>query len=297
MPVTPADDQRHEPDSDAPSWSERWGFYFIDPRQQLCCLSRLGLMPNTGTCSVAVAMSRQGKPLYHRQLDGLPIPGGDVLSGLGSGGLSFRALSLPRGRFLVSFDDPASRFRFDLDWQGLHDATDSTGLHAETSVAGLYGLRVEQLGRIIGRMTLRDRTFDLVGFGPRVHSVGESGWETRAAYDAASVILDDGRAFGLSQIQHGSGQMQIPWMWDREKIVPLSRMRFDKRLTEDGRPVGVTIHATDPEGRSFLLHGTTRTSMPCYLDTYVTYTAYCDFVLDDGTKGVGSQEFGYRLGD
>jgi hypothetical protein len=33
MPVTPADDQRHAPDSAAPEWSESWSFYFIDPRR------------------------------------------------------------------------------------------------------------------------------------------------------------------------------------------------------------------------------------------------------------------------
>ena len=297
MPVTAADDQRHTPDSQAPDWSESWVFYFIDPRRQLCCITRLGLAPNKGSCKVTVCMSRDGRPIYHRQQGGLPLPAGDVLSGISAGGLSFRALSLQTGRFLVRFADPAAGLSFDLDWKGLHEPVDSIALHLPGGVAGLSGLHIEQMGRIVGRMSYRDQSFDLVGMGPRDHSVGTLHWESMSWYDLAWVMLDDGRAFGLVQAQRSAGLLQTPWMWDRERLLPLSGMRFEKTLDADHRPLTVTIGVSDARGRRYLLDGTRRTSLACYLDGYVVHSGYFDFVLDDGTRGIGAEEYGYRLGE
>jgi hypothetical protein len=297
MPVTPADDQRHTPDSTSPEWSESWVFYFIDPRRQLCCITRLGLSPNRGTCNVMVCMSRDGKPLYHRQLDGLPLPGGDVLSGISAGGLTFRSLSLHRGRYLVSFSDPIARLSFDLDWQGLHEPADSIGMHVPEGVSGLANMHIEQMGRVAGRMTYREQSLDIVGMGPRDHSIGTRNWESMLWYDLAWIMMDDGRAFGLIQAQRTAGLLQVPWMWDRDKLLPLYGMRFEKALDAEHRPTAVTIHVSDPLRRRYLLSGTRRTTMACYLDSYVMHSAYFDFVLDDGTRGIGAEEYGYRLGE
>jgi len=297
MPVIPADDQRHTPDSVAPDWSESWTFYFLDPRRQLCCVARLRLCPNEGTCSVTVCMSRDGRPMYHRHLDGLPLPLGDVLSGITAGGLTFRCLSLHRGRYLVSFSDPGARLSFDLDWQGQHEPADSIGLYTPEGTTGDSDLHIEQMGRIAGRMTYRDQTFDLIGMGPRDHSVGTRRWERMNWYDLAWVMLDDGRAFGLTQAQRPGGLLQVPWMWDKEKLLPLHGMRFEKTLDSEHRPLTVTIVVADPERRRYLLNGTRRTSMPCYSDSYVMHSGYFDFLLDDGTRGIGATEYGYRMGE
>jgi hypothetical protein len=296
MPVTAADEQRHTPPLDAPDWGESWTFYFIDPRHHLCCRMRLGLLPSRGTCRVSVCLSRSGKPLYHRQADGLPLPLGDLLSGMSAGGLSFRALSLSRGRFLLSFSDPASRLAFDLDWQGLHEPVDSIALHSPEDAAS-GDLRIEQMGRIIGRMTYRESTIDLVGVGPRDHAVGLRGWESMSWYELAWVMMDDGRALGLSQSQRPGGVFQSPWMWDREKIVPLYGMRFERTVDDDFRPVAVNIHFTDPSRNRYLLTGKLRTAMSSFWDSTVVHASYFDYALDDGTRGYGAVEYGYRLGE
>lgn len=297
MPVTPADDQRHTPDTAAPEWSESWSFYFVDPRRQICCMARLGLSPNLGVCSVAVCMSREGRPIYHRQFDALPLPGGDVLSGITAGGLSFRCLSLHRGRYLLSFSDPAAGLTLELDWQGLHEPADSIAMHAPGGVPGFSNMHIGQLGRVAGRMSYRDQSFDLIGMGPRDHSIGTRQWESMNWYDMAWIMLDDGRGFGLIQAQRPAGLLQFPWIWDRDKLLPLYGMRFEKTLDSEHRPLTVTIHASDPLGRRYLLNGTRRTSMPCYFDSYVTHSGYFDFLLDDGTRGLGVAEYGYRMGE
>lgn len=295
--VTAADDQRHTPDSDASNWSESWVFYFIDPRHQICCITRIGLAPNKDSCNVGVAMSRAGKPLYQRQFDGLPLPTGDMLSGISAGGLTIRALSLEEQRFHVSFDDPTARLSFAFDWHGLHEPADSIGLHVPGGVAGLSNMHIEQMGRISGSMQYREERLDLAGMGPRDHSVGTRHWESMLWYDLAWVLMDDGRAFGLIQVQQTERLVQIPWLWDGEQLLPLSGMRFDKTLDKADRPETVTITVADPLGRSYRLSGSRRTSIPCFLDSYVVHSAYFDFVLDDGTRGIGAEEYGYRMGE
>lgn len=297
MSVIPSDDQRHDPNLSAPDWSEGWSFYFIDPRRRLCCVARIELFPNRGSSGVTIWMSCEGKPLYHRQFRGLPLPVGDVLSGICAGGLSFRCLSLQRGRFLVSFADPDSRVAFDLDWQGLHEPADAVGMHAPNGVPGFATKHIEQLGRIVGRLTYRDQTLDLSGLGPRSHFVGPRTPESLASAEAAWVMLDDGRAFGLTQIERASGLVQLPWMWDRERLLPLYGMRFERAGDDENRPTSITLHVSDPHRRRYLLSGTRRTSMDCYLDTSVVHTGYFDFVLDDGTRGLGAHEFGHRMGE
>jgi len=297
MPVIPSDDQRHTPDSTAPEWSENWSFRFIDPRRQISGLVRLGLWPNLGVSRMTVCMSRDGRPVYHRQLDGLPLPGGDVLSGLAAGGLSFRCLSLHRWRYLISFEDPVAGLKFDLDWQGLHEPADSTELHMPESVPGVGNMHLGQLGRVAGRMTFREQTFDLVGMGARDHSIGTRQWESMNWYDVAWIMLDDGRAFGLIQAQQPAGLLQVPWIWDREELLPLNGMRLEKTLDSDFRPLAVSVVGFDSRGRRYLLSGTRRTTMSCFADSFVMHAGYFDFLLDDGTHGIGATEYGYRMGE
>jgi len=297
VPVKPADDQRHTPDSDALDWSESWVFYAIDPRHQLCCLTRIGLAPNKDTCNIGICMSRKGKPLYHRHLDSLPLPAGDMLAGMSAGGLSFRALSLEERRFRVSFADPTAQLALDFEWQGVHEPADSIGLHVPDGVAGLSSMHIEQMGRITGHLSYRNQTLELAGMGPRDHSLGTRNWESMLWYDLAWVLMDDGRAFGLIQAQRTAGLVQIPWLWNGERLLPLSGMRFEKTLDDEGRPLTVTIDVTDPLGHQYRLNGTRRTSLPCFLDSYVVHSGYFDFVLDDGTRGIGAEEYGYRMGE
>jgi len=37
--------------------------------------------------------------------------------------------------------------------------------------------------------------------------------------------------------------------------------------------------------------------LPSFLDSYMVHSAYFDFVLDDGTRGIGAEEYGYRMGE
>ena len=125
-------------------------------------------------------------------------------------------------------------------------------------------MHIEQMGRISGSMKYRDERFDLAGMGPRDHSVGTRQWESMIWYDLAWVLMDDGRAFGLIQAQQEKGLVQIPWLWDGERLLPLSGMQFNKTLDGEDRPVSVNITACDPQGRQYHLTGTRRTSIPCF---------------------------------
>ncbi|MAG67321.1 MAG: hypothetical protein CMK74_15915 [Pseudomonadales bacterium] len=294
--ITPADDQRHSPDSDALDWNESWVFYAIDPQQQLSVITRIGLMPNKGICNVTLCMSQGGKPLYHRYLDQLPLPEGDMLTGISAGGLSIRALSLEQQHFQISFNDPTAALTLNFDWRGTHEPADSIGLHRSPNAIGLASMHIEQLGLISGRLNYRGQDRALTGMGPRDHSLGIRQWENMHWYDLAWILMGDGRAFGLIQAQGAAGLVQIPWLWDGEQLLALSGMRFDKILDAENSPVSVSIEVADNLGRQYHLRGTRRTSLGCYFDGYVVHSGYSDFVLDDGTTGIGAVEYGYCMG-
>jgi len=158
-------------------------------------------------------------------------------------------------------------------------------------------MHVEQLGRIAGRMSYRGPSINLVGMGPRDHSMGVRNRDSMTSFDLAWIMMDDGRAFGLLQAQRGPVLLQVLWMWDKSQLLPLSGMRFEKTLDAENRPVAVTILVADPLRRRCLFNGTRRTSMACSQDNYVVHSGYFDFLLDDGTRGIGAQEYGYRLGE
>ena len=68
----------------------------------------------------------------------------------------------------------------------------------------------------------------------------------------------------------------------------------------EDRPQQVRVTFCDPLGRCYRLSGTRRTSLPCFLDSYVVHSGYFDFELvdDQGVMtGVGAEEYGYRLGE
>jgi len=298
MPAKPSDDQRHSAGSPAANWRESWTFYAFDARRQIGFVVRLGLAPNLGSASVTIGVTREGRPLYHRHMDELPVPGGDVLSGMSSAGLTFRCLSLQRGRFLLSFADPAAQLSFDLDWAGLHEAAESVSLHAPDEDADDLGsVQIEQFGRVAGRLTSRGQTVDVVGTGPRDHSVGVRDADSRTLYDAVWVLLDDGRAFGFRQERRASGFIQSPWTWNGEKILPLEGMRLERILDEEHRPVSMTVHASDADRNRYLLSGDRRACFSCFRDDSVFHTGFFDITLDDGTRGHGVGEYGYRMGE
>ena len=188
--ISIADDHRHTPDSSSPEWSESWVFYAIDPTQGFCCITRLGLAPNKQSCSVLVAISQRGKPLYHRHQEHLSLPAGDLHEGISAGGLSLRAIDLETRHYRMTV----------------------------AGVAGLSNMHIEQMGRIAGRFDYRAQHIELAGMGPRDHSVGTRNWESMLWYDLAWVLLDDGRALGLIQAQQTGRLVQIPWLWDGTQL-------------------------------------------------------------------------------
>lgn len=298
MPVKPSDDQRHSASIPAANWRETWSFYGFDARRQIGCVFRLGLAPNLGSASVTIGLTREGRPLYHRHMDELPVPGGDVLSGMSAAGLSFRCLSLQRGRFLIRYSDEVAQLAVDLDWHGLHEAAESVSLHApEEDAEDLGSVQIEQFGRVAGRLTSRGQTVDLVGSGPRDHSVGVRDADSRTLYDVVWVRLDDGRAFGLRQERRASGFIQSPWMWDGHKVLPLEGMRLESTLDDEQRPVATTVHAADADRNRYLLSATRRAVFTCFRDDSVFHTGFFDVTLDDGTRGTGVGEYGHRMGE
>ena len=112
-----------------------------------------------------VAMSHQGKPLYHRHLEHLVLPGGDMQSGIRAGGFEIRVLSLDEYRFQISFDDPTAPLQFNFVWQGVHEPADSVG-RVPGGVAGLSNMHIEQMGRISGDMKYRDQDLISPAFAP-----------------------------------------------------------------------------------------------------------------------------------
>ena len=251
-------------------------------------------------CSVLVAISQRGKPLYHRHQEHLSLPAGDLHEGISAGGLSLRAIDLETRHYRIEFADAAAQLTLAFDWRGTHESADSIGLHVPAGVAGLSNMHIEQMGRIAGRFDYRAQHIELAGMGPRDHSVGTRNWESMLWYDLAWVLLDDGRALGLIQAQQTGRLVQIPWLWDGTQLLPLSGMRFNKELDAEDRPQQVRVTFCDPLGRCYRLSGTRRTSLHCFLDSYVVHSGYFDFELvdDQGVMtGVGAEEYGYRLGE
>ncbi len=287
------DDKRHQPDTDDQLWGESWYFNFYDPKNRVGMFTRMGLYPNKDVANMAVLVVADGREVYNRAWHNLPLPEGDIDTGISLGGVTYRANEMLKS-YSLTFADELTPLNFNLCWEALmppHNSMEGLQLNAATS------FHLEQAGKISGTIKLRDTEWQIDGVGNRDHSIGIRNWAAFTHHELAWPVFEDGTALGILRIYfEGGGSADLCWAYVDGAIDTLSLEEFTTTLNDEGRALSAKVAAVDGKGRRFEIDCIRQAVVHWPFDAYVLNEGAFEFRLADGRVGYGLLELGCRLG-
>jgi len=287
------DDKRHQAQTDDMQWGESWYFNCYDPQNKVAMFTRMGLYPNKGVANMAVLIAVDGREVYNRGWHNLPLPDGDIDTGISLGGVTYTAIELLKS-YQLDFADDLTPLSFDLKWEALmppHNAMEGRELNQATS------FHLEQAGKITGVLKLRDREWQINGVGNRDHSTGSRNWAAFTHHELAWPVFDDGTALGIIRIHFEGGESaDLCWAYTDDTLLPLSLEEFTTTLNDEGRATSAKVIAVDDKGQRYDIDCIRQAICHWPFDGYVLNEGAFEFRLPDGRVGYGLLELGCRLG-
>ena len=186
-PIEPGDEASHEPEG-AGGWRENWWLCFFDHARGIRGIAYAGVQPLIGRAFVLVGIFRDDRPLY--VLDDDKLGEGDYDHRTGRVGPVTFTCQEPMQSWRVDLVTPVATGS--LQWTAAHEAYDWRWGE------GTQSRHYEQPGRVAGRLTIGDETYEIDGWGQRDRAWGHRPVHAiRAAW--SSRVL-----FGEDDLQHAA---------------------------------------------------------------------------------------------
>ncbi len=287
------DDKRHQPASDDLFWGESWYFNVYDPINRVAMFTRMGLYPNKGVANMAVLVTVDGREAYNRSWHNLPLPEGDIDTGISLGGVTYRANELLKS-YQIEFTDEFTPLSIELVWDAIMPPHNSMEGQTFNQAASFH---LEQAGKISGVIKLRDKEWQIDGVGNRDHSTGARNWAAFTHHELAWPVFEDGTALGIIRIHFEGGEFaDLCWAYTDGSISSLTLEDFTTTLNDEGRAVSAKVTAIDGNGQRYHINCIRHAICHWPFDAYVLNEGAFEFRLDDGRIGYGLLELGCRLG-
>ena len=287
------------PASDHQRWNQSVYFNFYDPTNKIGCFIRIGLLENLGEANNWFVFFKDGKPLFTRMNMNLPYTDQRIDTGLSVAGCTIKALE-PMKRVQITYDKPD--FKVDLIWDAILPLVDAIHLSDAGADDGFFKelmhVHLEGVCRVTGKITLADgEIIEIDGKGFRDVAVGPRNWDFMSHYRLTWPIFDDGVAIvathGISVKNEDAYVKMIGkgGKWSGVKSIE------DKNIYEDD---GMTLkemqwRVVDDDGQVYSYTGKRLFHWNFPLDTYICLEHMMEYTRDDGVKGYGLGECGFRF--
>ena len=287
------------PASDHPRWNQSVYFNFYDPASRLGCFIRIGILENQRETNSWFAFFRDGKPLFTRINMNLPYTDRRMATGLEVAGMTVTAIE-PLKRARVQFDHPD--FAVDLEWNAIlpmQDAIELTKGGADDGFAKeIAHIHMEGTCAVSGTVRIRGgEVITVDGKGFRDIAVGPRNWDFIKHYRLAWPIFDNGLSIVATHGMSVDGQHAYIRMIGKDGgWTPVADI-VDRNIYEDD---GMTLKRMEwvVTGTDGQLHAFTARRLYAWtfpFDTYVLTEHMMEYTLEDGTKGYGLGECGFRF--
>jgi len=289
--IAPADDRRHTPGPGAkPLWNESWWFPFYDPETRIGVVTRIGLLPMQQAANLWFFVTRDGALVHDATNLALPLPEGDIDTGLQVGALSYRCLE-PLARWRLAFEDQT--VQMDVEWQAfspVHQWPFPPGSTVEDVPRHL-----EQSGWARGTLRLgRERITLARAYGHRDHSWGgERDWSKMHHWYYASGEMGADLSFNAVKVWFAEDVfITIGCLWDGRETLHVEQLdvvcQIDRAARHQTAGV-VTVH--DSRGRDWRFDGTVLAHCPVQIGPTLVDDAITEF-RSAGRVGYGVIEYG-----
>ncbi len=295
MPVTAADDRRHVPGANArPLWNESWWFPFYDPASRIGVVTRIGLLPMQRTANVWMFVTRGGTLIHDATALALPLPAGDIDTGITVGGLTYRCTE-PLRCWQLTYESPA--FAMDVAWQAF-SPPHPWPVPPGTTVEDIQR-HLEQSGWVSGRLRIGAQTIALArAYGHRDHSFGgERDWSKLYRWFYTSGELGDDLSFNAVKVWLAPETfLTVGCLWDGLDAVDAAELDVEGEIDPaSGDHTGARITLRDARGRSWQFAGRVLAHCPVQIGPTRVDDGITEFRSGDRV-GYGIIEYGRQQG-
>ncbi len=253
--IDPADDRRHAPGPHArPLWHESWWFPFYDAASGIGVVTRIGLLPLQGTANVWFLVTRGGALVHDATALALPLPAGDIESGISVGGLTYQCLA-PLARWRLRYASAA--VDMDVEWSAFSPAH-PWPVPPGTTVDDVQR-HLEQSGWVSGRLRLGDEQLTIGrAYAHRDHSWGgERDWSKLHHWYYTSGELGGDLAFNAVKVWLGPAEfLTVGCVWDGREAMDATQLDVEGRHDPaTGDHSGALVTLRDARGRDWRFEG------------------------------------------
>jgi hypothetical protein len=298
MSGTDQEVEGHIPGKD-PLWNQSFYYSFFDPTTRIGGLIRIGLMENRGEANSWFIIFRDELPLYTRTNINLPYTTERPLTGIDIAGMKVQVLD-PLRETRLTFSD--TDFAVELVWSELSPMVDCLELgRGSLGAFGSEYLNVhwEGTSRILGHINVRGERIEVNAQGFRDISAGPRNWGAIRHYTMAWPIFDNGIAFaGAHGITSDGQSAYLKMVYDGRQWGRVKQMEDHTEFSSHTPFVVDRGRWTFVDENDVARHFTATKSIFRWLfpiNGFVLCEQMMEWELDDGSKGYGLYETGYRL--
>jgi hypothetical protein len=288
----------HVAGSGEAKWNQSFYFNAYDPTTRTGCLVRIGLLENANEANSWLIVFRDGLPIFTRTNLQLPYTSERPAAGMHIAGMHIEVIE-PLRKLRIRFDE--ADFAMDLVWTSTHDMADCIALSkgdSGTFAEEMAHVHLEGPCTVSGHLVVRGTQSAFQGTGIRDVAAGVRNWDSLQHYRLAWPMFENGMVFCGVRGDNTAGQSAYMRMFnDGQQWLRVAAIE-DQNTYEDFCPFTVREmrwRFTDETGKA---HAFTAKPLFRWLfaqDTFVVCEQMMEFTLDDGTRGYGLSEGGFRL--
>lgn len=299
MSIKNLDAEGYCPANEHPDWNQSFYFNFYDPDKKTGGFIRIGILENREEANLWFVFFRDGRPLFTRLNMNLPYTKDRLLDGVTLAGVTAKVVE-PMKSASISFDQP--QFKVDLLWDAILPMTDSIELSAggedDAFAKEMTHYHPEGTCNVTGTITLRDgEEISIGGKGFRDLSYGPRNWDFMQHYRLAWPIFDNGLSIVAVHGFATNGSDNYMRMVGKDgKWMAMTDLKESINFEDDDMTMQSGVwEATDADGEvhKFTSKRLFRWMFP--FDTFVVTEHMMEYTLEDGTKGYGLGECGFRF--
>jgi hypothetical protein len=246
--ITRDDTLRHKPEADEPLWQESFFLCWVDVKNRCACHCHISLSPFHGKAHLWAWLMVDGKEVGRSRENALSLPAEN-----------FDNISLGAGRFVTG--DTIGELLHDIDFGNGTRAnvtynayTDPVELDFDEGALKLGSNHYESMGSIQGKLTHKDKSIDIQGWGWHDHSWGVRTFTSNPAGRWIFAAFGDDLAISAFNLSTPAGSVEIGYVLDNGVIHPVSAVDAGVTVSDDGtRPMRADSTIWTRSGRGYRL--------------------------------------------
>jgi hypothetical protein len=246
-------------------WNESYYFNFFDRGNDLCGFMRIGMKPNKKEKSIfcfflmpdgSIVGLKENAELESTELNGK--------------GLSFELVEAEK-KWTLRYDGELVRMdkgevrpvkaSFALEFEAItpqFDYRNCVTPEKEKLALQVAAEHIEQVGRLVGTVTIEDREFVVRALGERDHSWGARDWTAPRSWLWVTCQFNEGYAFNITKLEMDKGDVDAGFLFQDGEMIPIVKVDVAREFQADGSPSELYMAFYDKEGNVYGVKGVTK---------------------------------------